>query len=97
MREIAPLAVILLCFLSCNALAVVLYRQLREQLQGTYPFGLGVIGRWITVSPDEAQFFKIIEQDKPLIEAMRKKLFVGVVILLALSFVALIALHRMFP
>lgn len=93
MKDFAPLAVIILCFIAGIFLPVVLLRRIRGKLQGKYPFGFGVLSPSISVSSEEARFFKINEHDKPLIEKFRRTLFAGVAILMALSFAALNVLH----
>ncbi|WP_339163321.1 hypothetical protein [Methylobacterium bullatum] len=97
MKEFAPLTVIILCFMAGTFLLVVLLKRIRGKLQGKYPLGFGVLSPSITVSLEEAQFFNVNEHDKLLIEEFRRTLFSGVVILMALSFLALNVLHAMFP
>ncbi|WP_192214972.1 hypothetical protein [Methylobacterium bullatum] len=97
MKDFAPLAVIVLCFIAGIFLLVALLKRIRGKLQGEYPFGFGVLSPSIAVSLEEAQFFNINEHDKPLIEKFRRTLFAGVTILIVLSFLALNVLHQMFP
>ncbi|WP_157196446.1 hypothetical protein [Methylobacterium sp. 88A] len=97
MKEFAPLTLIILCFMAGIFLLVVLLKRIRGKLQGKYPFGFGVLSPSIAVSSEEAQFFKINEHDKLIIENFRRTLFSGVMILMALTFLALNVLHAMFP